>query len=114
MAQNDKSYHEQKNIENTQKMREIVSGLPAFCRQFFRGIEEHSLPRTRLAYAYDLRVFFEFIKENNPSYKNKEIKDFPFELLENITARNLRMTSAARPVSSPPCVPCISIFTLTR
>ncbi len=89
MAQNDKSYHEQKNIENTQKMREIVSGLPAFCRQFFRGIEERSLPRTRLAYAYDLRVFFEFIKDSNPLYKNKEIKDFPFEILENITASDI-------------------------
>ena len=27
MAQNDKSYHEQKNIENTQKMREILKKL---------------------------------------------------------------------------------------
>ena len=54
-----KSYHEQKRIEYTRKTRDILSLLPGFVTTFFRGIEPHTLPRTRLGYAEDLRVFFE-------------------------------------------------------
>ena len=34
------SYHEQKNIENTKKLRELQKELPYFCTDFFR-IKEH-------------------------------------------------------------------------
>ena len=40
------SYHEQKNIENTKKLRTSV--------------------RTRIAYAHDLKIFFQFLKTANP------------------------------------------------
>ena len=55
-------YSREQDIRNTKKMREILDELPRFCRQYFRGIEESTSARTRLAYAYDLRVFFEFIE----------------------------------------------------
>ena len=51
-------YSREQEIKNTKKMREILEDLPGFCRQYFRGIEESTGARTRLAYAYDLRVFF--------------------------------------------------------
>ena len=37
------SYHEQKNIENTKKLRELQKELPYFCTDFFRGIEASNL-----------------------------------------------------------------------
>ncbi|MBR6329855.1 MAG: tyrosine-type recombinase/integrase [Lachnospiraceae bacterium] len=86
---NDKNYHEQMNIENTTRMREIVSELPGFCRQFFRGIEDRASARTRLAYAYDLRVFFEFLKTNNPSFKGKELRDIRLDVLEQLGASDI-------------------------
>lgn len=55
------TYAKQQDIRNTQKMREILDELPRFCRQYFRGIEPTTQARTRLAYAYDLRVFFTFL-----------------------------------------------------
>ena len=33
------SYHEQKDIENIKKLRELQKELPSFCSDFFRGIE---------------------------------------------------------------------------
>ena len=89
MALNEKNYHEKKSIENTEKMREIVSGLPGFCKQYFRGIEERASARTRLAYAYDLRVFFEFLQSRNPMLRGRDIKDFRVDILEALTAEDL-------------------------
>ena len=77
-------YSREQEIKNTRKMREVLQELPRFCRQYFRGIEETTSARTRLAYAYDLRVFFEFIKNENSSMKGTEIRDYPVSLLEQI------------------------------
>lgn len=77
-------YSREQEIKNTKKMREILEDLPGFCRQYFRGIEESTGARTRLAYAYDLRVFFEFIQRENPPLKNTSIRDFPISILERI------------------------------
>ena len=53
-------YYEQKDIENIKKLREMMKELPPFCTEFFRGIEPRTSTRTRIAYAYDLSVFFDF------------------------------------------------------
>ncbi|MCR5766949.1 MAG: tyrosine-type recombinase/integrase [Lachnospiraceae bacterium] len=81
-----KSYHEQKSIEYTRKTRDILSLLPGFVTTFFRGIEPHTLPRTRLGYAEDLRVFFEWLYENNSAVKSKhsDIKGITLEELSNL------------------------------
>ena len=81
---NSKNYHDQMNIENTLKMREVIATLPSFCRDFFNGIKETTSARTRLAYAYDMRVFFEFLHETNPIYAKMDITDFPLSILEQI------------------------------
>jgi site-specific recombinase XerD len=77
-------YSREQDIRNTKKMREILDELPRFCRQYFRGIEESTSARTRLAYAYDLRVFFEFIENENTAMKGTAIKDYPISILEQI------------------------------
>ena len=77
-------YSREQEIKNTRKMREILEDLPRFCRQYFRGIEERTSARTRLAYAYDLRVFFEFLMRENPALKGMEIRDYPLSVLEKI------------------------------
>ena len=63
------NYHDELNKKNILKLRELLSTLPPFCRQFFRGIEDTAATRTRIAYAYDIRIFFEFIHETNGVYK---------------------------------------------
>lgn len=70
-------------------MREIVKELPGFCKAFFRGIEETTSSRTRLAYAYDLRIFFEFLHENNSVCSKMEITDFPLSVLDRISREDI-------------------------
>lgn len=79
------SYHEEQNRNNIVRLREVLDTLPFFCKDYFRGITEYTSTRTRLAYAYDLRVFFEFLHENNPICAKQDIKEYKIELLDQIT-----------------------------
>jgi len=87
-GKDEKYYNEQDKI-NTIRMREVLDTLPRFCRQYFRGIEQRTSARTRLGYAYDLRIFFEFLKNNNPALSTTPIPEFSLELLNNITREDL-------------------------
>lgn len=82
----ERNYHDQVNIDNTLKLRMLEEKLPHFCRYFFRGIEPTTSSRTRIAYAYDLGVFFEWLKQSNPSLKNTSITEFHVDLLDQIKA----------------------------
>jgi len=85
----EKNYHDQVNIDNELKLRELQTQLPRFCVEFFRGIEPTTSSRTRIAYAHDLIIFFDFLKTNNPSLKDTAIADFPVTLLDQIKAYDL-------------------------
>ena len=83
------SYPEQEDIENTKRIRGILKELPPFCTDFFRGIEPRTSARTRLAYAYDLKTFFDFLKQANPELKSKKLRDLPLSLLDEIKLMDL-------------------------
>ena len=83
------SYHEQEDIETTKRIRGILKELPPFCTDFFRGIEPRTSARTRLAYAYDLKTFFDFLKQANPELKSKKLRDLPLSLLDEIKLMDL-------------------------
>lgn len=82
-------YYQQKDIENIKKLREMMKALPPFCTEFFRGIEPRTSTRTRIAYAYDLSVFFDFLKKENPVFAKMERMDFKLEQLDQITVTDL-------------------------
>lgn len=83
------TYHDEQSKQNILKMRAILETLPPFCKDYFRGIEHYTSARTRLAYAYDIRVFFEFIKSNNPLYQNTEISEFKINILDQISRSDI-------------------------
>lgn len=67
----------------------MMKELPPFCTEFFRGIEPRTSTRTRIAYAYDLSVFFDFLKKENPVFSKMERMDFQLEQLDKITVTDL-------------------------
>ena len=85
----ERKYSDQINIENEQKLRALVAELPHFCREYFIGIEPSTSSRTRIAYAYDLGVFFHYLHENNAALSKMEIVDFPIDILEQITPMDI-------------------------
>ena len=84
-----KNYHDEQNNLNTLKMREVLTTLPSFCKSFFRGVADSTSARTKLAYAYDIRVFFEYMHENNSHCKKIDIVDFPLSILDDITREDI-------------------------
>ena len=50
------TYHEQTDVENTLRLRDVLKTLPPFCRDFFRAIEPRTTTKTRISYAYDIRI----------------------------------------------------------
>lgn len=71
-----KTYSEQQNILYTKKLNQLLAILPEFCKDFFTSIEYTKAPRTKVAYAMDLKGFFEYLILANPNFSNYTIKDF--------------------------------------
>lgn len=75
MENNEKAYYEKVDIDNELKLRKQLAALPPYCKQYFIAIESKTQSRTRLAYAYDLSCFFDYLHENNPICKNEHYGD---------------------------------------
>lgn len=88
MAGSNQNYHDMQNKQNIVKLRAILDTLPPFCQEFFRGIADTTSTRTRLAYAYDIRVFFEFLQETNPVCHKMELKEIPLHVLDMVTRQD--------------------------
>lgn len=54
-------YYDEQKIKQTDKLNSMLVELPSFCTQFFVGIEQTTQPSTRLSYAYNLKLFFNYI-----------------------------------------------------
>lgn len=85
----DYNYHDKVNIDNSLKLRELINALPPFSFEFFRGIEPTTSSRTRIAYAYDLQIFFDYIMSFHDEFLEKNIKDVQIKDLEVITPTDI-------------------------
>ncbi len=83
------TYHEQKDVENILRLREVLSTLPPFCRDYFRAIDTTTTTKTRISYAYDIRIFFQFLLDENPAFKDYKMTDFTVDVLDRIKALDL-------------------------
>lgn len=79
-------YHEQVDIDNTVRLRSLLADLPPFAKDFFRGIEPKTSSRTRIAYAYDLRIFFDYLLKSHPKFQDR--------CMEELTAQDLELIHA--------------------
>lgn len=85
------NYFLQRDEDNILKIRELRLELPSFCGQFFMGIENQTLPLTRLSYARDLKIFFEFLVTNTQEFYGKKISELTLDDLNNVSSTHLEM-----------------------
>ena len=81
------NYYTKRNIQDVDKIFELLDVLPPFCADYFLGIESRTSCQTRLKYAYDLRIFFDFLCKKK--YRNKEIIALTLEDMENIAHNDI-------------------------
>ena len=87
MEQN--NYHDELNKQNIRKLREIITTLPPFCKQFFKGVDNIYGSRTKIAYAYDLRIFFDFLHQNHAYGKTMDILEYPLDILDKVKREDI-------------------------
>ncbi len=80
MKKND--YYVQRNIADIDKINELLEELPYFCLEYFVGIESRTSCQTRLKYAYDLRIFFDYLCKYK--FRLKDVLDLTLSDLEQV------------------------------
>ena len=90
------TYHEQKDVENILRLREVLSTLPPFCRDYFRAIDTTTTTKTRISYAYDIRIFFQFLLIDHITGSGKLIHSH-FQVLPILRSEDLRIPAMEVP-----------------
>lgn len=81
------NYYTTRNIQDLDKIGELLEQLPPFCADYFLGIEQRTSSQTRLKYAYDLRIFFAFLCERK--FTRKDVLDLTLEDLSMVSAQDI-------------------------
>ncbi len=74
-------------MRNLQKIEQLLRELPPFVEEYFVGIENQTSTLTRLNYAYDLRIFFDYLLKNR--YEGKDMQDLTLRDLENVSGTQI-------------------------
>ena len=89
MSMKNTNYYTSRNIQDLDKIGELINELPSFCEDYFLGVESRTSSQTRLKYAYDLRIFFDFLCKKR--FKNYEITDLTLQHLESVTHNDIEL-----------------------
>lgn len=84
-----KTYAQQQNIKYTKKLNELLKILPSFCTEYFNSLEYSKQPRTKVAYAMDIKGFFEFLIKEYPQYADYNIRDFSLHDIELLKGQDI-------------------------
>lgn len=85
----DSQYYKSKNYNTKLKLSELLSMLPQPARDFIYDKQISSQPSTLVAYSYDLIIFFKFLKERNPYFKNIEINKITIDDIKNLSSEDI-------------------------
>lgn len=84
------NYFSERDKNITARLRNLRNQLPECCEDFFVGIEPQTTTLTRLNYAYDLRIFFDYLLKNVRAFRDyQDVLDFTAEDLDKVTLGNL-------------------------
>ncbi|MBQ6951035.1 MAG: tyrosine-type recombinase/integrase [Clostridia bacterium] len=83
------SYRTQTDIQRLEKLRKLEKELPIVCTDFFRSIAQTTSTLTRLAYAYDFRLFFQFLCRENPLFADCEPRFMTEEDFAKVKMRDI-------------------------
>ncbi len=85
----EKTFYEEQQQQDIKLLRSLLEELPPFLGEFFISLGNTRSTKTRLAYAYDLRIFFLYLTENHKSFKGKNILDFSITDLSKIESEDI-------------------------
>ena len=83
------NYYTTRNINDIDKIAELLEELPPFCEDYFLGIESRTSAQSRLKYAYDLRIFFDFLCKRK--YRHDDVLDLTLKHLEAVDHHDIEL-----------------------
>lgn len=89
IGMNNENYYTKRNIQDIDRTELLLEKLPPFCADYFLGIESTTSCQTRLKYAFDLRIFFDFLCKKK--YKNRTALSLTLEDLEAVTNYDIEL-----------------------
>lgn len=81
------NYYLDRNRRNMRKLNEILADLPPFCSVFFIGIQDTTTPLTRLNYAVDLKIFFNYLVNFETQFFNKQVQSITIGDIDEINSQ---------------------------
>ena len=81
------NYYLDRNRRNMRKLNEMLIELPAFCSVFFIGIQDTTTPLTRLNYAVDLKLFFNYLVTYETQFFNRKIQSITISDIDSIDSQ---------------------------
>jgi len=107
-----KDYFSERNYKNLQALNKILfEDMPEFVGEFFVGIENRTTTLTRLNYAYDLRIFFDYlIKEVSFCRNYMSIKQITLNDIDNLSTQDVENYLNYLTYYTPPKRDNIEIF----
>ena len=85
----DSEYYKAKTHGQKVKLSELLMLLPNPAVAFIQDKRVTSQPSTLIAYCYDLLMFFRFLKDKNPYFRNIEIIDITIEQLSHLMPEDI-------------------------
>lgn len=85
-------YRDLQDKKQSEILKEKIKELPAFLKGFFLYLHSdvEATVSTRLAYALDLKIFFEFVKGYLTEYDELNLRDLPVTCLEKLKQSDIR------------------------
>jgi len=83
------SYFDEQKQLNTALLRDQIKVLPPFIKEYFVSISQTNAVKTRLGYARDLKVFFNYLLANHEYFTGKDMKDLKASDLDRITPEDI-------------------------
>lgn len=85
MADTGNTYVKQQNIRYAEQLDKLLEVLPDFCNEYFSNLHLTKQPRTQIAYAMDIKGFFEYLIVKDSRFKTYSLHDFILKDLDRIT-----------------------------
>ena len=85
------NYFVERDKLNLERLERLKAELPHFCQEFFLSISSATSTLTRLNYAYDLRIFFNYLTTNTGHFIGVKVHDISPDDLEKLTTQDIEL-----------------------
>ncbi len=88
----EENYYAARDKENNLKIRKLLAEeLPKLCNEYFLGVQTRTTPLTRLGYAQDLCVFFDFLFKEVDDFAHCDKDHFTYDDLNRVSATHIEV-----------------------